>query len=42
MRENAGLKEENGKLKEKVVYLEEKIKEVIQSKLSILKRGEPL
>lgn len=42
MRENAGLKEENCKVKEKVVYLEEKIKEVIQSKLSILKRGEPL
>jgi len=42
MRENAGLKEENGKLKEKVVYLEDKIKEVIQSKISILKRGETL
>ena len=42
MRENTVLKEENGKVKEKVVYLEEKIKEVIQSKLSILKRGETL
>lgn len=42
MQENTMLKEENGKVKEKVVYLEEKIKEVIQSKLSILKRGEPL
>jgi glycosyltransferase involved in cell wall biosynthesis len=42
MQENTVLKEENGKLKEKVVYLEEKIKEVIQSKISILKRGESL
>lgn len=42
MRENTVLKEENGKVKEKVVYLEDKIKEVIQSKLSILKRGETL
>jgi glycosyltransferase involved in cell wall biosynthesis len=42
MCENAVLKEENGKLKEKVIYLEEKIKEVIQNKISILKRGEPL
>lgn len=42
MRENAVLKEENGKLKEKVVYLEEKIKEVIKNKISILKRCEPL
>jgi glycosyltransferase involved in cell wall biosynthesis len=42
MRENAGLKDENSKMKEKVTYLEEKIKEVIQSKISILKRGEPL
>jgi len=42
IRENAGLKDDNAKMKEKVTYLEEKIKEVIQSKISILKRGEPL
>jgi glycosyltransferase involved in cell wall biosynthesis len=42
MQENTVLKEENGKVKEKVIYLEEKIKEVIQSKISILKRGESL
>jgi len=42
MRENAGLKDDNVKMKERVTYLEEKIKEVIQNKISILKRGDTL
>jgi hypothetical protein len=42
MIENTVLKEENCKLKEKNSYLEDKIKEVIKSKLSILKKGDTL
>lgn len=42
MLENTNLKNQNQKFKEKVGYLENKISEVIQSKISILKKGATL